>query len=75
MVVTQAFNGSGDTRTPTGINVIAFWLFQLPFAYIAAFYLELGALGVFMAITLAEILLAIIAIILFKRGRWKQFQV
>ena len=75
MVVTQAFNGSGDTRTPTRINIIAFWLFQLPFAYIAAFYFELGALGVFMAITLAEILSAIIAIILFKRGRWKQFQV
>ncbi|PIB25340.1 MATE family efflux transporter [Maribacter sp. 4U21] len=75
MVVTQAFNGSGDTRTPTRINVMAFWLFQLPFAYIAAFYFELGALGVFMAITLAEVLLAIIAIVLFKRGRWKQFQV
>jgi len=75
MVVTQAFNGSGDTRTPTKINLIAFWAFQLPFAYLAAFYFNLGALGVFMAITLAEILLAIISIVLFKRGKWKQFQV
>ena len=75
MVLTQAFNGSGDTRTPTKINLMAFWAFQLPFAYLAAFYFNLGALGVFMTITLAEILLAIISIVLFKRGKWKQFQV
>ncbi|WP_281543130.1 MATE family efflux transporter [Maribacter aestuarii] len=75
MVVTQAFNGSGDTRTPTRINLIAFWLFQLPFAYLAAFYFNLGALGVFLAITSAEILLAIISIILFRKGKWKTFKV
>ncbi|MFS4455567.1 MATE family efflux transporter [Maribacter sp. 2304DJ31-5] len=75
MVVTQAFNGSGDTGTPTRINLIAFWAFQLPFAYLAAFYFKLGAMGVFMAITLAEVLLAIISIVLFKKGKWKSFQV
>jgi putative MATE family efflux protein len=75
MVVTQAFNGSGDTRTPTRINLIAFWLFQLPFAYLAAFYFNLGALGVFLAITLAEVLLAIISIVLFRKGKWKTFKV
>jgi len=72
MVVSQAFNGAGDTRTPTKINFIAFWIFQLPFAYLAAITFELGALGVFMAITLAEVLLSVIAIIWFRKGHWKK---
>ena len=55
MVVTQAFNGSGDTGTPTKINLVAFWLFQLPVAYLAAITFEYGAVGVFVAITLAEV--------------------
>ncbi|MBT8298878.1 MAG: MATE family efflux transporter [Maribacter sp.] len=75
MVVTQAFNGAGDTKTPTKINFIAFWMFQLPFAYLAAIAFDLGALGVFLAITLAEVMLAIIAIIWFKRGYWKKVEV
>ncbi|UWX56276.1 MATE family efflux transporter [Maribacter litopenaei] len=75
MVVTQAFNGAGDTGTPTKINLLAFWAFQLPFAYMAAFYFNMGAMGVFMAITLAEVLLAIISILLFKRGNWKRVEV
>ena len=75
MVVSQAFNGAGDTRTPTKINLISFWLFQLPLAYVAAMVLEWGAVGVFVAITLAEVLLAIIAMFWFKKGNWKQVQV
>jgi len=75
MVVTQAFNGSGDTGTPTKINLVAFWLFQLPVAYLAAITFEYGAVGVFTAITLAEVLLAVIAMIWFKKGKWKQFEV
>ncbi|NAY91161.1 MATE family efflux transporter [Muricauda sp. JGD-17] len=75
MVVTQAFNGAGDTRTPTKINFVSFWIFQLPFAYIGAMVLGWGAMGVFVAITLAEVLLAIMAIIWFKKGSWKQVQV
>ncbi len=75
MVVTQAFNGAGDTKTPTKINLIAFWMFQLPFAYLAAITFKMGALGVFLAITLAEVMLAIIAIIWFKKGNWKKVQV
>ncbi len=75
MVVTQAFNGAGDTKTPTKINFIAFWLFQLPFAYIAAITLEMGALGVFIAITAAEVLLAVIAVVWFRKGHWKKVQV
>ena len=75
MVVTQAFNGAGDTRTPTKINVIAFWLFQLPFAYLSAITFEMGAMGVFLAITLAEVMLAVISIVWFRKGNWKKVQV
>jgi len=75
MVVTQAFNGSGDTQTPTKINLIAFWLFQLPLAYSLAFIFDFGAKGVFIAITAAEVLLATIAMIWFRKGNWKQFKV
>lgn len=75
MVISQAFNGAGDTRTPTKINFIAFWVFQLPFAYLAAMTFDLGALGVFLAITLAEVMLSIIAIIWFRKGHWKKVKV
>lgn len=75
MVVTQAFNGSGDTRTPTRINLVAFWLFQLPFAFIASQLLGWGPLGVFLAITLAEVLLSVLAMRAFRTGKWKTFQV
>lgn len=75
MVVTQAFNGAGDTRTPTKINLISFWFFQLPLAYISALVLGWGATGVFIAITLAEVMLAVLAMIWFKKGKWKKVQV
>jgi len=75
MVMTQAFNGAGDTRTPTKINLISFWLFQLPLAYISALVLGWGATGVFIAITLAEVLLAVLAMVWFKKGKWKKVQV
>ena len=75
MVVIQSFNGAGDTKTPTIINFICFWLFQLPIAYISAIWLDLGPVGVFSAITLAEVLIAIIGVILFKKGKWKLVKV
>nr|WP_299172717.1 MATE family efflux transporter [uncultured Allomuricauda sp.] len=75
MVVSQAFNGAGDTKTPTKINLISFWLFQLPVAYISAIVLGWGSIGVFIAITAAEVLLAVIAILWFKKGDWKRVQV
>lgn len=75
MVLTQSFNGAGDTKTPTKINLFAFWLFQLPFAYLTAIVFDMGALGVFLAITLAEIILTIISIVLFKKGKWKEIKV
>ncbi|MDC7996419.1 MATE family efflux transporter [Gilvibacter sediminis] len=75
MVVIQAFNGAGDTQTPTVINFFCFWLFQLPFAYAAALYFEMGPLGVLLAITLAEVLIAAVGVIWFRKGKWKQVKV
>ena len=75
MVVIQSFNGSGDTKTPTYINFLCFWVFQLPFAYAAAITFDLGPKGVFWSITLAEVLIAVIGIILFKKGHWKTMKV
>ena len=75
MVVIQSFNGAGDTKTPTYINFVCFWIFQLPLAYMTAIWLDFGPIGVFVSITLAEVLIAIIGIILFKKGKWKTVQV
>ncbi|WP_420572866.1 MATE family efflux transporter [Kordia sp.] len=75
MVIIQSFNGAGDTKTPTYINFICFWLFQLPFAYIMAIQLDFGPKGVFWAITAAEVLIAIIGMFVFKRGKWKAVKV
>lgn len=75
MVIIQAFNGAGDTKTPTVINFFCFWLFQLPFAYMAAVSFDMGPLGVLLAITLAEVLIAAIGIALFRKGKWKSIKV
>lgn len=75
MVIINAFNGAGDTKTPTYINFVCFWLFQLPFAYFLAITLNYGPVGVFASITLAEVLIAIIGIIWFKKGKWKLVEV
>ena len=75
MVVIQSFNGSGDTKTPTYINFVCFWIFQLPFAYLAAITFDFGPKGVFWAITLAEVLIAVIGIIWFRKGHWKATKV
>lgn len=71
LIVTQAFNGAGDTDTPTWMNLFCFWLFQLPLAYALADGLRLGPEGVFAAVAIAESLLAVVAWLLFRRGRWK----
>lgn len=75
MVVSQSFNGAGDTKTPTIINLFGFWAFQIPLAYVLAKVLNLGETGVFLAIPVAESAIAIVAIILFKRGKWKTIKV
>jgi putative MATE family efflux protein len=75
MVMTNAFNGAGDTWTPTWINIFGFWLFQIPLAYILAKYFHLGPTGVFIAIPVSETAITIAAIVLFKRGKWKTMKV
>ncbi len=75
MVVSQSFNGAGDTKTPTIINLFGFWAFQIPLAYVLAKTLNLGETGVFLAIPIGESAIAVAAIILFKQGKWKQVKV
>ena len=71
MVVVQGFNGSGDTLTPTKINLVCFWLLEIPLAYLLSIQFDLKLPGVCMSIVLAETLLTIIGIIVFRRGKWK----
>ncbi len=71
MVLVQAFNGAGDTVTPTWINLCCYWLFQIPLAFALARALGQGPVGVFLAITLAEALLAVVGLLAFRRGAWK----
>lgn len=72
MVMESAFNGAGDTITPTWLNFLVFWLFEIPLAYFLAHYFKMGPQGVFWAITLAFSLLAVSAALLFRRGKWKK---
>jgi putative MATE family efflux protein len=71
MVITQSFNGAGDTRTPTIINLFVFWLWEIPLAYVLAIVLGLGPQGVFFAITIAFSTLAVVSAATFRKGRWK----
>ena len=71
MVLTQAFNGAGDTWTPTWLNLFCFWLWEVPLAYLLAKVVGLGPRGVFIAITIAFSTLAVASAALFRRGRWK----
>lgn len=75
MVMTQALNGAGDTKTPTIINFIGFWLFQIPLAYILAKGLNMNSTGAFIAIPVAETLIALIAWYYFKKGKWKEISI
>jgi putative MATE family efflux protein len=71
MVITQSFNGAGDTFTPTIINLFVFWLWEIPLAYVLAFTLGFGPRGVFIAITISFSMLAVVSALIFRRGSWK----
>jgi putative MATE family efflux protein len=71
MVLTQSFNGAGDTWTPTWINFGCFWLWEIPLAWFLALQLGMGPRGVYIAITVAFSTVAVVSALLFRRGHWK----
>jgi Na+-driven multidrug efflux pump len=71
MVMANALNGAGDTKTPTLINFVGFWCFQIPFAFLCSKTFGMGPYGVFLAIPVAETAMAVAAYFIFKRGKWK----
>lgn len=75
MVLVQAFNGAGDTMTPTMINVGCYWLFQIPLAYALGLGLDAGLRGVYIAVLVAESAMAVVAALVFRRGRWRRQEI
>jgi putative MATE family efflux protein len=75
MVMVQSLNGAGDTKTPTWINIVCFWMIQIPLAWLLAVYFKMGPLGAFIAIPSAETILAVLAFYYFKKGKWKSIKV
>jgi putative MATE family efflux protein len=75
MVITQAFNGAGDTRTPTLLNLLCFWAIEIPVGYVLAVSFGLGLTGVCWAIAGSETLLAILSVVLFRKGTWKKVEI
>jgi len=75
MVVTQSFNGAGDSFTPTMLSIFGFWLFQIPVAYLLSKTFGYGPKGVYFAIVMSESLMAISGILIFRRGKWKEIKI
>ncbi len=75
MVMMNAFNGAGDSRTPTWVNLFWFWIFQIPLAYLLAITWNWGPKGVFIAIVITETCITITTVLLFRRGKWKQVKI
>jgi len=75
MVMLQAFNGAGDTITPTIVNLFGFWFLEIPLAYWLAIPVGLHSKGVFFSIVIAEGAIAVASVLLFKRGRWKHHRI
>lgn len=75
LVFTQAFNGAGDTFTPTWMNLVCFWILEIPLAYLLAHPGGLGPSGVYWSVAISESLLAVLAFFVFRRGMWKKSQI
>jgi len=75
MVLAQAFNGAGDTLTPTWMNVVCFWMIEIPLAWVLAKVLGWGPEGVYASVAISESALAVLSAVLFRRGRWKLVKV
>ena len=75
MVIIQALNGAGDSKTPTILNLFGYWLFQIPLAYVMSMKMNFGASGAFWAIAIAESAMAVAAIIIFRQGKWKTVKI
>jgi len=75
MVVSQAFNGAVDPRTPTIVNFFSYWMLQIPLAYLLAMYTAFEIKGIYIAILAAEIFLAIVVVLIFRKGKWKLVKV
>jgi putative MATE family efflux protein len=75
MVIGQSLNGAGDTLSPTIMNFVCFWLIEIPLAYFLAIYIHWGISGVFWSISISESILAVMAIFVFRRGRWRTVKV
>src|SRR5450755_3875341 len=75
MVMMNAFNGAGDSRTPTWVNLFWFWIFQIPLAYLVAIVWHWGPKGVFISIVVTETCITITSVLLFRMGKWKVVKV
>jgi Na+-driven multidrug efflux pump len=70
MVLLQAFNGAGDTLTPTYVNFVGFWLIEIPLAWYLAMHTPLRTNGVFLSVVIADTVVVLITLVLFRQGRW-----
>ncbi|MCC6725054.1 MAG: MATE family efflux transporter [Saprospiraceae bacterium] len=75
MVISSAFNGAGDTVTPTIINFVCFWLLEIPLGWLFALHFGYGLAGVCWAVFIAESIMAVVLVVLFKRGKWKNVKI
>jgi putative MATE family efflux protein len=75
MIINQAFNGAGDTVTPTKLSFVFMWLIQIPMAYFLSYHTSLGSIGVYISISISSMLMTFTAVYIFKKGNWKKVEV
>jgi Na+-driven multidrug efflux pump len=75
MVISSAFNGAGDTLTPTLVNFVCFWLLEIPLGWLLAIHFGHGLAGVCWAVFISESIMAVVLVVLFKKGKWKTVKI